>query len=112
MKPARLSLAVAGMATSVAVGAALWPHARDAFAILAAQDQPEQLADIQINSALRNNQKIVADNIEQALAKSDADLANSFVELARAKNIARNSRRPNRAPHRVRGIFGAKTRLT
>src|SRR5262249_36261556 len=33
-------------------------------------------------------QKIVTDNIEQALAKRDADLAGSFVELARAKNVA------------------------
>ena len=47
------------MATSVVVGAALWPDARDAYAILAAQDQPEQLADIQINSALRNNQALI-----------------------------------------------------
>jgi hypothetical protein len=88
MKPARLSLAVAGMATSVAVGAALWPHARDAFAILAAQDQPEQLADIQINSALRNNQALIEQNIKAALAAGDADLAGSFLELAREKNIA------------------------
>jgi hypothetical protein len=88
MKAARLSLAVAGMATSVAVGAALWPHARDAFAILAAQDQPEQLADIQINSALRNNQALIEQNIKAALAAGDADLAGSFLELAREKNIA------------------------
>ena len=83
MKLARLSLAVAGMAASVAAGAALWPHARDAFAILAAQDQPEQLADIQVNSALRNNQAVIEQNIEAALAAGDADLAGSFLELAR-----------------------------
>ena len=54
---------------------------------MAAQDDPPALADARINSALQNNQKIVADNIEEALAKGDADLANSFVELAREKNI-------------------------
>ena len=70
------------------MGAALWPHARDAGAILAAQDDPAQLADVQINSALRNNQALIAENIEAALAAGDADLANSFVELARDKNIA------------------------
>jgi hypothetical protein len=88
MKRARLSLAVAGMAVSVAVGAALWPHARDAFAMLAAQDEPAQLADVQIGSALRNNQALIDENIEAALAAGDADLAGSFVELAREKNLA------------------------
>jgi hypothetical protein len=88
MKYVRFSLAVAGLAVSAAVGAALWPNARDAFAILAAQDEPAQLADIRIKSALRNNQALIEDNIEAALAAGDADLANSFIELAREKNLA------------------------
>ncbi len=88
MKRARLSLAVVYMVASAAVGAALWPHARDSAAILAAQDEPAQLADIRINSALRNNPALVEENIEAALAAHDADLANSFVELAREKNLA------------------------
>ena len=86
MQLARLSLAVAGMAVSVAMGAALWPHARGAYDVLAAQDDPAQLADLNINSALRNNQALIEQNIEAALAAGDADLANSFVELAREKN--------------------------
>jgi ATP-dependent protease HslVU (ClpYQ) peptidase subunit len=65
----------------------LWPHARDAGAILAAQDDPVELSDVQLNTALQNNQPVIADNIETALAANDADLANSFVELAREKNI-------------------------
>jgi hypothetical protein len=76
------------MGVSVAVGAALWPHAREAFAMLAAQDEPAQLADVQIGSALRNNQALIEENIEAALAAGDADLAGSFVELAREKNLA------------------------
>ena len=88
MKRTRLSLAVACMVASVAVGAALWPHAREASAILVAQDEPAQLADIGINSALRNNPALIEENIEAALAAHDADLANSFVELAREKNLA------------------------
>jgi hypothetical protein len=68
--------------------ALLWPHARDAGAILAAQDDPAQLADIQLDSALRNNQAMVAENIEAALAANDADLAGSFVDLAREKSIS------------------------
>jgi hypothetical protein len=88
MKRARLSLAVACMVASAAVGAALWPHAREASAILVAQDEPAQLADIRINSALRNNPALIEENIEAALAAHDADLANSFVELARETNLA------------------------
>ena len=68
--------------------ALLWPHARDAGAILAAQDDPAQLSDIQLDSALRNNQAVVAENIEAALAADDADLAFSFVDLAREKSIS------------------------
>jgi hypothetical protein len=68
--------------------ALLWPHARDAGAILAAQDDPAQLSDIQLGSAPRDNQAVVAENIEAALAANDADLANSFVDLAREKSIS------------------------
>ena len=46
------------------------------------------MSDLQLNSALRNNRDVVAENIEAALAANDADLANSFVELAREKNIS------------------------
>src|ERR1700744_1134610 len=87
MKHLRLKLAVIGVAFSAAACAALWPHARQSAAVLAAQDDPAELSDIQINSALRNNQSLVADNIERALAAGDADLAASFVELAKEKNI-------------------------
>lgn len=87
MKQWRLISAVAGMAVSVAVGAALWPRAHNAAALLAAQDEPAQLADVRIASALRNNQALVAQNIETALAANDADLASSFLDLAREKNI-------------------------
>src|SRR6476659_9700732 len=64
--------AVAGVALSVAVCAALWPHAREAGAILAAHNDPATLADLQLNSALRNNPALVAENIEAALAAGDA----------------------------------------
>jgi hypothetical protein len=87
MKPVWLGFAVAGMATSVAVGAALWPHARDAYVLLAAQDDPAALSGAQIDFALRNKPAVIPENIEAALAAEDADLANSFVELAREKNI-------------------------
>jgi ATP-dependent protease HslVU (ClpYQ) peptidase subunit len=88
MKRRRISTALAGVAVTCALGAAVWPHARDAGRLLAAQDDPAALAETQVSSALRNNQKIVSDNIEQALAKGDADLAASFVELAGANHVA------------------------
>jgi hypothetical protein len=88
MKRARLGLAVVGMAASLAVGAALWPHASDAYAVLAAQDDPAELSGIRLNSALRNNPGVIHENIEAALAANDADLASSFVELARQNNVA------------------------
>jgi hypothetical protein len=81
-----------GTAMTIMTGCAvacvlLWPHARDAGAILAAQDDPAELSDLQLNSALRNTPEVIAQNIEAALAASDADLAKSFVDLAAAKNI-------------------------
>jgi hypothetical protein len=82
-----------GAAMTVMTGCAvacvlLWPHARDAGAILAAQDDPAALSDLQLNSALRNTPDVIAQNIEAALAASDADLAKSFADLATAKNVA------------------------
>jgi hypothetical protein len=87
MKRLRLGSAVAGTALCAIACALLWPHARDAGAILAAQDDPAALSDLQLNSALRDNQAVVEQNIEAALAASDADLAGSFVDLAREKSI-------------------------
>ena len=66
---------------------ALWPHAREAAALLKTRDDPAQLSDLQLNSALRNRD-LIADNIDTALQAGDADLADSFVELAHEKNIS------------------------
>lgn len=86
----KLGLAVLGMVMSAAVTAMLWPNARDALAVLAIQDDPAALADLQLNSALRNNPSLIPDNIETALAAGDADLAGSFAELARDRDVALN----------------------
>ncbi|WGS01815.1 hypothetical protein MTX26_13750 [Bradyrhizobium sp. ISRA443] len=87
MNRMRLSFAVAGMAASVALGVAIWPHARDAGVVLAAQDDPAALADVRLNSVLRSNPALLSENIEAALASDDADLAASFVAVAREKKI-------------------------
>lgn len=64
------------------------PHAREAGAILAAQDDPAALSELRLDGLLRQNERLVQDNIEAALAAGDADLADSFVALARDRNIA------------------------
>ncbi len=84
----RIGPAIACMGICAALFAVLWPHARDAGAILAAQDDPAVLSDLQLNSALRNDRAVIAGNIEAALAANDADLANSLVELARERSIS------------------------
>jgi hypothetical protein len=83
----RLGLAVVAMAVCAVACALLWPHAREAGAVLATQDDPAELSDVELNSALRSNRALIEQNIEAALAANDADLANSFVELAREKNV-------------------------
>jgi hypothetical protein len=55
---------------------------------LAAQDDPAVLSDLQLNSALRNNPVVLAENVEAALAADDADLAGSLANLAKDKNIS------------------------
>ncbi|MEO6842380.1 MAG: hypothetical protein ABI192_16665 [Bradyrhizobium sp.] len=93
MMRSRLDWALTGMAVCAVACALAWPRARDAGAILAAQDDPAALSDARINSTLRNDdaaviRQTVARHIEAALAANDADLASSFVDLARDKNIA------------------------
>jgi hypothetical protein len=88
MKLWRIGWVLMAMTVSGAALIVSWPHAREAGAILAAQDDPVRLSDIRLNSELRNNQNIVSDQIEAALAAGDAGLAESFVDLAREKNIS------------------------
>jgi hypothetical protein len=87
MKRPRIGLALAGMLACALSCALLWPHARNGAAILAAQDDPAELSDLALDSALRNDPAVIADNIQAALAANDADLAGSFVELANEKDI-------------------------
>ena len=83
----RLDTALTGVAVCATAGLLLWPHARDAGAMLAAQDDPVALADAQLSSALRNDPAILARSVEDALAAKDADLAKSFADVAAARNI-------------------------
>jgi hypothetical protein len=83
----RLGSAKAGVVVCATACVVLWPHAREAGAILAAQDDPVELSDLQLNSALRNDRGAIERNIEAALAAGDADLAKSFADLALAKDL-------------------------
>jgi hypothetical protein len=83
----RSRIALAGMAVCALIFALLWPRARDAATILAAQGDPVEFADGSLDSALRNDPAVITNNIEAALAESDAELAGSFLELAREKDI-------------------------
>jgi hypothetical protein len=88
MKWLRISTALGGIAACNFMLAQVGPHAREAGALLAAQDDPAVLSELRLDKLLEQNEKLVQDNIEAALASGDADLANSFVELARERNIA------------------------
>ena len=88
MNWSRIDPALTGLAACAVACMLLWPHAREAGSILAAQDDPAVLSEIQLNSALRNSQTVIADNIEAALTAHDAGLASSLVDLAREKNIS------------------------
>src|SRR4030088_1454726 len=103
MKRLRLGSAVAGMALCGIACALLWPHARDAGANLGTKAYPVVLSDLHLNSALRNNQAVVEQNIEAALAAGDADLAGSFVDLAREKSIPVDDELSRRGGRGARG---------
>ncbi|MDB5616054.1 MAG: hypothetical protein JWQ24_292 [Tardiphaga sp.] len=83
----RLDTALTGIAVCATIGLLMLPQARDAGAMLAAQDDPVALADAQVTAALRSDPGVLARGIEAALASDDADLANSFVELAAARRV-------------------------
>lgn len=88
MKWLRISTALTGIAACGFLLVQVAPHAREAGAIFAAQDDPAALSELRLDALLRHNERLVQDNVEAALASGDADLADSFVALARERNIA------------------------
>lgn len=84
----RSEIAVAMLAICASLGAALWPHARDAAAVFAAQDDPAALADLQMDARLRRDPGVIAQTIEMALAGGDPELASSLVDLAASRRVA------------------------
>ncbi|MGV7218494.1 hypothetical protein [Bradyrhizobium sp. UFLA05-112] len=93
MKWLRISTALTALVACSVVLVQVVPHARVAGAVLAAKDDPAKLSELKLDSLLvkdepGKNAALVQDNIEAALAAHDADLASSFVELARDRSIA------------------------
>lgn len=86
--PTRINLALVGLAFTAAVGVALWPHAYGAGAVIAAQDDPARLSELQTAAVLQNDPARIARNIDDALAAGDPDLAESFVALASEHHVA------------------------
>ena len=79
----RLLMIAAGLCAIA--GVALLPHAIEAGWLLAVQDDPAALADRKLARSFHAD--AAASEIEAALAAGDADLARSFVELARDRNV-------------------------
>jgi hypothetical protein len=84
----RIGLAKVGLAVCATSAVLLWPHARESGAILAAQDDPVALSDLQVNAALRQDKTLIARNIDDALTAGDSELAQSLLEVAAANAVA------------------------
>src|ERR1700754_4897779 len=102
MKWLRISIALTGIAACSFMLAQVAPQAREAGALFAAQDDPAALSELKLDALLRRNDRLVQDQIEAALAAHDADLADSFVALARDRNIALSDDLLNRVSDAVK----------
>src|SRR5262245_65627025 len=80
MKLAFLAAGLFAVAAAIAV-----PLAMQAETLLASQNDPAAIADIGLDKAF--NRAVAVREIEAALAVDDAELANSFLELAGDRRI-------------------------
>lgn len=83
----KLGIAKAGIALCAIALVLTWPHARRAAAFLAAQDDPAQLADLQLGAALQQDPGLIARHIGEALDAHDPELADSLMQLAASRNV-------------------------
>ena len=85
MNGSRIALPL-GAAFACAIAAlAVVPRGIEAETLLMAQDDPVRLADHALDRSF--NADVAAREIEAALAANDADLAQSFLDLARDRNV-------------------------
>ena len=85
MSGVRMALPLWLTVAMVIAALAAIPLGLEAHSLIAAQDDPVALADHAV--ARTFNAKVSAREIDAALAAKDADLANSFLELARERNV-------------------------
>jgi hypothetical protein len=83
----RLAGSLVCLVASAMALAYVWPNARDAAALFAAQDDPVLLSELQIRKAAAADPQLMEREIEAALKDGDTDLAQSFVDLAQAQNL-------------------------
>jgi hypothetical protein len=84
----RLRLAPALLACAVLAGGAVYavPRGLEAQHLIAIENDPVEIADRALDEKF--NARVAAQEIDSALAADDADLAQSFVELSKARGIA------------------------
>jgi hypothetical protein len=85
----RLMPAVLACALLAGVACYVVPQGLEARSVLAIEDDPVQIADRELDQKF--NATVASREIEAALAADDADLAQSFVELAKSRGIALDS---------------------
>src|SRR5579862_5845723 len=81
----RLILPVMAVLGFAAATCALFPRAWESFELLHAENDPAMLADIAVAKGL--SAPVAQTEIENALAAGDAELAASFLELARDRGV-------------------------
>jgi hypothetical protein len=79
--PAALAIAVLGVAVALVL-----PRGLEAQHLLSIEDDPAAIAERTLDQTF--NADVAGREIEQALAANDADLAQSFVDLAAARQVA------------------------
>jgi hypothetical protein len=84
----RLRLAPALLACAVLAGGVVYavPRGLEAQHLIAIEDDPVEIANRALD--VKFNATLAAQEIDSALAADDADLAQSFVELSRARGVA------------------------
>ncbi len=83
-----IGVALIGAAAAAAAFAVVWPRAHDAAALLLAQDDPAKLSDLQLETVLQKPGNSIAENVTAALDAGDVDLAKSFTDLAKDRDIS------------------------
>src|SRR5690242_3074350 len=83
----RIGCCVIGALACAAMFAIVSPNARNAVAMLMAQDDPAALSELQLRTTARPKPADIEREIDAALASGDTDLAESLVGLARDLNI-------------------------